>query len=112
MRGGIEAGRLGAQAGLNVNVAVKAGESSPAGADFHSGRNDDVIDHPEVSAIIVSAPEQQHTAPILRGLELGKPVLVEKPIGFSLTEATGSSPACGRRRAISVSATAGATKNV
>src|SRR5438552_6982974 len=58
-----------------------------AGADLHSGSNNEVIDHPEVSAVIVSTPEQQHTAPILRALELGKPVLVEKPIGFSLTEA-------------------------
>src|SRR6202022_4810077 len=35
----------------------------------------------------VSPPEQLHTEPVLRALELGKPVLVEKPIGFSLTEA-------------------------
>jgi predicted dehydrogenase len=58
-----------------------------AGADFHSGSNEDVIADPKVMAVIVSTPEQQHTAPILRALELGKPVLVEKPIGFSLAEA-------------------------
>jgi predicted dehydrogenase len=58
-----------------------------AGADIHSGSNDEVISHPEVTAVIVSTPEQQHTQPILRALELGKPVLVEKPIGFSLSEA-------------------------
>jgi predicted dehydrogenase len=58
-----------------------------AGADFHSGSNDEVIDHPEVTAVVVSTPEQQHTKPILRALERGKPVLVEKPIGFSLSEA-------------------------
>jgi predicted dehydrogenase len=57
-----------------------------AGADFHSGSNEEVIAHPNVSAVFVSTPEQQHTQPILRALELGKPVLVEKPIGFSLTE--------------------------
>src|SRR5207237_2342200 len=81
-----------------------------AGADSHSGSNDDVIDHPEVSAIIVSTPEQQHTAPILRGLELGKPVLVEKPIGFSLTEADTILTLCTRPRAIFASATAAATR--
>jgi predicted dehydrogenase len=58
-----------------------------AGADFHTGSNEDAIGHPQVTAVIVSTPEQQHTAPILRALELGKPVLVEKPIGFSLDEA-------------------------
>ena len=58
-----------------------------AGADFHTGSNEEAISHPQVTAVIVSTPEQQHTAPILRALELGKPVLVEKPIGFSLSEA-------------------------
>src|SRR5262245_19828471 len=58
-----------------------------AGADIHSGNNEEVIAHPRVTAVIVSAPEQQHTLPILKALELGKPVLVEKPIGFSLREA-------------------------
>ena len=37
--------------------------------------------------MIVSTPEQEHTAPVLQALELGKPVLVEKPIGFSLADA-------------------------
>jgi predicted dehydrogenase len=58
-----------------------------AGADVHSGSNEEVIVHPQVSAVIVSTPEQQHTQPILQALKLGKPVLVEKPIGFSLREA-------------------------
>jgi predicted dehydrogenase len=58
-----------------------------AGADVHSGSNEEVIAHPQVTAVIVSTPEQQHTQPILQALELGKPVLVEKPIGFSLREA-------------------------
>jgi predicted dehydrogenase len=56
-------------------------------ADVHSGSNEEVIAHPQVSAVIVSTPEQQHTQPILQALKLGKPVLVEKPIGFSLREA-------------------------
>jgi myo-inositol 2-dehydrogenase / D-chiro-inositol 1-dehydrogenase len=58
-----------------------------AGADFHSGDNEQVIGHADVTAVIVSTPEQLHTKPVLQALELGKPVLVEKPIGFSLTEA-------------------------
>ena len=58
-----------------------------AGADRHSGSNEDVIADPRVTAVVVSTPEQEHTQPILRALELGKPVLVEKPIGFSLSDA-------------------------
>jgi predicted dehydrogenase len=58
-----------------------------AGGDFASGSNDEVITHPSVDAVIVSTPEQQHTEPILKALALGKPVLVEKPIGFSLADA-------------------------
>ncbi len=58
-----------------------------AGADLHTGNNDEIIGHPEVTAVIVSTPEQEHTLPVLQALKLGKPVLVEKPIGFSLTDA-------------------------
>ena len=46
-----------------------------------------MIADPKVTAVIVSTPEQLHTQPILQALKLGKPVLVEKPIGFSLSEA-------------------------
>src|SRR5713226_7648079 len=58
-----------------------------AGADLHSGSNDEVINHPDVTAVIVSTPEQEHTLPILAALQRGLPVLVEKPIGFSLRDA-------------------------
>jgi predicted dehydrogenase len=58
-----------------------------AGANFHSGSNGDVINHTDVTAVIVSTPEQEHTLPILQALKAGKPVLVEKPIGFSLEDA-------------------------
>jgi predicted dehydrogenase len=58
-----------------------------AGANFHTGSNEEAIGHPNVTAVIVSTPEQEHTLPILQALRLGKPVLVEKPIGFSLSDA-------------------------
>ena len=60
-----------------------------AEANLYSGSNEEVISHPDVTAVIVSTPEQEHTEPILQALRLGKPVLVEKPIGFSLLDATG-----------------------
>src|SRR5438552_16947342 len=58
-----------------------------AGADLYSGRNEKIINPPEVTAVIVSTPEQEHTLPVLQALRAGKPVLVEKPIGFSLADA-------------------------
>src|SRR5262249_20674964 len=99
--GVVGAGRLGA---LRARLAAKhpavrsraiparaparaRAPAAEAGADAHSGSNDEVISPPQATAVIVSTPEQQHTPPILKALELGKPVLVEKPIGFSLREA-------------------------
>ena len=57
------------------------------GAQVHSGDNDDIIAHPDVNAVFVSTPEGEHAAPVRRALELGKPVLVEKPIAMSLADA-------------------------
>ncbi|HEY1363844.1 MAG TPA: Gfo/Idh/MocA family oxidoreductase [Xanthobacteraceae bacterium] len=56
-------------------------------ADLHSDANDAVIGHPEVDAVIVSTPEAEHAAPACRALELGKPVLCEKPLGLELAQA-------------------------
>ena len=57
------------------------------GADFSSGDNFEAIGRPEVTAVIVSTPEGEHAAPVKRALELGKPVLVEKPIALSRKDA-------------------------
>ena len=58
-----------------------------AGAEFHSGDNFEVIERPEVDAVFVSTPEGEHSAPVRRALELGKPVLCEKPIALTLKDA-------------------------
>lgn len=57
------------------------------GAQFHSGDNAQVIAHPEVTAVVVSTSEGEHVAPVLQAVELGKPVLVEKPIALTLADA-------------------------
>ena len=57
------------------------------GADFVSADNSEIIERPEVTAVIVSTPEGEHSAPVRRALELGKPVLVEKPIALTLRDA-------------------------
>jgi predicted dehydrogenase len=56
-------------------------------ADLFSGDNLAVISRPEVNAVIVSTPEHEHTRMVLQALELGKPVLVEKPIALDLGDA-------------------------
>jgi predicted dehydrogenase len=56
-------------------------------ADVHSGDNFAMIERPEVNAVFVSTPEGEHAAPIIRALELGKPVLVEKPIALERRDA-------------------------
>ena len=57
------------------------------GADFHSGDNEEIIARPEVNAVFVSTPEGEHCAPVRKALELGKPVLVEKPLALTLKDA-------------------------
>ncbi|MGZ8269097.1 MAG: Gfo/Idh/MocA family protein [Burkholderiales bacterium] len=57
------------------------------GAQFHSASNYEVMARPEVNAVIVSTLEIEHSEPVLQALELGKPVLVEKPIAIDLTGA-------------------------
>ena len=57
-----------------------------AGGHHHSSNNDDIIARPEVTAVFVSTPEGEHVAPIVRALERGLPVLVEKPLGLSLED--------------------------
>ena len=56
-------------------------------ANVHSADNDEIIAHPDVNAVIVSTPENEHTKPVCAALKHGKPVLVEKPIALSLPDA-------------------------
>ncbi len=58
-----------------------------AGAQFHCADNDAVIAHPDVTAVIVSTPEQEHVAPVVAALARGLPVLVEKPLALTLAGA-------------------------
>src|SRR5258708_18328365 len=59
------------------------------GAQFHSGDNLAAISRPEVSAVIVATSEGEHLRPVMQALELGKAVLVEKPLALTLAEADG-----------------------
>ena len=70
---------------LNPDHARALADGS--GAQFHTADNAEVIAREEVDAVIVSTPEGEHLKPILQAIELGKPVLVEKPIALSITDA-------------------------
>jgi predicted dehydrogenase len=72
-------------ADLDVSRARRLGGQT--GAHFVSADNNEVIERPEVNAVIVSTPEGEHSAPVRRALELGKPVLVEKPLALTLRDA-------------------------
>ena len=97
----VGAGRMGSQRAViaSTHPAVRflaVADIDPArartvgekvNADFTSGDNLEVISRPEVNAVVVSTPEHEHTRAVLQALELGKPVLVEKPIALTLGDA-------------------------
>lgn len=57
------------------------------GAQRWSTDNLGVISDPDVTSVVVSTSEGQHTDVVIQALEAGKPVLVEKPIALSLDDA-------------------------
>ncbi len=57
------------------------------GAHFVTTDNLAAINHPKVGAVFVSTPEHDHREAIVQALEAGKPVLVEKPLSFSVADA-------------------------
>ena len=57
------------------------------GASVASTDKRAIIAHPEVNAVIVSTSEGEHLDAVLAAIELGKPVLVEKPIALTTADA-------------------------
>jgi predicted dehydrogenase len=72
---------------MDADLARAAALAAATGAQWHGSDAGPLIDHPAVDAVIVSTPEAQHVDPVLRALEAGKPVLVEKPIATTLADA-------------------------
>ena len=71
----------------DINYAAAQKLAVEVGAQLASASNEEIIARPEVTAVIVSTSEGEHLAPVLRAIELGKPVLVEKPIALNLADA-------------------------
>src|SRR5215207_9899810 len=61
------------------NDAAAKKLAATVGAQVHSTDNDEIIAHPDVTAVIVSTSEGEHVEPMIKAIELGKRVLVEKP---------------------------------
>lgn len=83
----------------DADAAKAQALAKTAGAQFHSADNDAVIEHPEVDAVIVSTPEGEHLAPLLKAISLGKAVLVEKPLALTLADADAVLRAIAERKA-------------
>ena len=74
--------------GCSDPIGSRAAEVAlKVGAQFHTSNNEELISRPEVNAVIISSSEHAHVEPIIQAVELGKPVLCEKPIGLSLEDA-------------------------
>src|SRR3974390_823291 len=71
----------------DLDAGKARGLAERIGAQLHSGSNDEIISRPEVNAVVVSTSEGEHLAPVLKAIELGKAVLVEKPIALTVEEA-------------------------
>ncbi|MDH3286785.1 MAG: Gfo/Idh/MocA family oxidoreductase [Betaproteobacteria bacterium] len=85
MAAGHPAVRFLAVADLEVERAKRLADST--GAQFHSDNNWDLISHPDVNTVVVATFEHDHAEAVCQALELGKPVLCEKPIALSLEDA-------------------------
>jgi predicted dehydrogenase len=71
----------------DTDAARARAVADKCGAQLASADNGAVISHPSVNTVIVSTGEHEHVEPVLQALELGKSVLVEKPIALSLADA-------------------------
>ncbi len=71
----------------DINEANAKALAEKSDADVWSTNNHEMISRPEVNAVIVSTPEHEHVEPVCQALELGKPVLMEKPLGLTLADA-------------------------
>jgi len=97
---------------MPIRRARKSSRGRPPPArNFHSGDNlGGRSRRPEVSAVVVAMSEGEQLLPVMQALELGKAVLVEKPLALTLAEADAILAAAEKAARACASATAGATR--
>lgn len=71
---------------IDSDKAQSLGEK--VNADMVSNNNEELINNDNIHALIVSTSEPEHCDPVIKALEKGKPVLVEKPIALSIADAS------------------------
>jgi predicted dehydrogenase len=69
---------------VDADTAKTLGEDVEA--DFVTTDLDELLARPEVTAVIVATAENEHVAPILASVELGKPLFIEKPLATDPVE--------------------------
>jgi len=70
---------------INIENAKKL--AGRCDADIYTNDNHALISDPNVNTVIVSTSEHEHLDAVMHALELGKPVLVEKPIALAVEDA-------------------------
>ena len=70
---------------INIQNAKKL--AGRCNADTYTNDNHALISDPKVNTVIVSTSEHEHLDAVMHALELGKPVLVEKPIALTVDDA-------------------------
>jgi predicted dehydrogenase len=71
---------------LNRDLGLKLAEDTKA--DFFTTNMNELLDRPEVNAVMVLTDENNHTAPALLAIERGYKVFIEKPLATDIHEST------------------------
>lgn len=71
----------------DVDPARLASVAAACGAAYTFTDGEELIHHPDVEAVLIAAPDRFHAALTRACLAAGKPVLCEKPLAQSATEA-------------------------
>jgi predicted dehydrogenase len=69
---------------IDSHTAEALGEDTQA--DLVTSNLDELLSRPEVTAVIVATAENEHVAPIMSAVELGKPLFIEKPLASDPVE--------------------------
>lgn len=70
----------------DVNAELGEKLKTDAQADFFTTSLDELLDRPEVNAVIVATDENNHVAPILGAAQRGQSLFIEKPIATDARE--------------------------
>lgn len=70
----------------DVDPATAEKLAADTKADFVTTDLDELLSHPEVSAVVIATAENEHVQPILASTELGVPLFIEKPLATDPVE--------------------------